>query len=61
MVGASAGLGWLVWNAQITYQIPKLFAATVAISALGLVLSGMFALVEKRTLAWREPVSGLAE
>jgi NitT/TauT family transport system permease protein len=61
MVGASAGLGWLVWNAQITYQIPKLFAATVAISALGLILSGMFALVEKRTLAWREPVSGLAD
>jgi NitT/TauT family transport system permease protein len=61
MVGASAGLGWLVWNAQITYQIPKLFAATVAISVLGVALSGIFGFVEKKTLAWREPVIGAGD
>jgi NitT/TauT family transport system permease protein len=54
MIGASAGLGWLVWNAQITYQIPKLFAATVAISVLGLLLNGFFTLIERRALSWRD-------
>jgi len=52
MVGASSGLGWLVWNAQINYQISKLFAATIAITMIGMALSGVFTLIEKRLLFW---------
>ena len=54
MIGASSGLGWLVWNAQITYQIPRLFAATVVISVLGLGLTALFGRLEKKALVWRE-------
>jgi NitT/TauT family transport system permease protein len=54
MIGASSGLGWLVLNAQITYQIPKLFAATVMISALGLTLNYLFGRVEHKFLSWKE-------
>ena len=54
MIGASSGLGWLVWNAQTNYQISKLFAATIAISALGLSLNYLFAKLERRIINWQE-------
>ena len=54
MIGASRGLGWLVWNAQINFQIPKLFAATVVISVLGMILNTLLVTVERRLLGWRD-------
>jgi NitT/TauT family transport system permease protein len=57
MIGASSGLGWLVWNAQINFQIPKLFAATAVISVLGMILNLLLALAEKRLLGWRDSLS----
>ncbi|TWH47537.1 ABC transporter permease [Sporomusa sp. KB1] len=54
MIGASSGLGWLVFNAQNNYQIPKLFATTVTISALGLSLNYLFAELERRIINWQE-------
>ena len=55
MIGASRGLGWLVWNAQMNFLIPKLFAATVTISALGLGINWGLKQVERRLLHWRPP------
>ena len=52
MIGASRGLGWLVWNAQINFQIPKLFAATVVISVLGMILNMLLVTLERRLLGW---------
>jgi NitT/TauT family transport system permease protein len=57
MIGASRGLGWLVWNAQINFQIPRLFAATVVISVLGLTLNALLERIERRLLGWRGTVS----
>ncbi|MBP2636242.1 MAG: ABC-type transporter, integral rane subunit [Firmicutes bacterium] len=54
MIGASSGLGWLVFNAQNNYQIPKLFATTVTISALGLSLNYLFVELERRIIIWKE-------
>jgi NitT/TauT family transport system permease protein len=54
MIGASSGLGWLVFNSQINYQIPKLFATTFTISALGLSLNYLFVILERRLLSWKE-------
>jgi len=54
MIGASSGLGWLVFNAQNNYQIPKLFATTVTISALGLSLNYLFTLLEHKVVSWKE-------
>jgi NitT/TauT family transport system permease protein len=54
MIGASAGLGWLVWNAQINFQMPQLFAATVLISVLGLTLNQSFAALETRLVGWKQ-------
>ncbi len=54
MIGASSGLGWLVFNAQNNYQIPKLFATTVTISVLGLSLNYLFTQLEQKILIWKE-------
>jgi len=54
MIGASAGLGWLVWNAQINFQMPQLFAATVLISALGLTINALLGLAENRLVGWKQ-------
>jgi len=54
MIGASSGLGWLVFNAQNNYQIPKLFATTVTISALGLTLNYLFTKLEHKLVSWKE-------
>ncbi|CUH97063.1 putative membrane protein [Propionispora sp. 2/2-37] len=54
MIGASSGLGWLVWNAQTNYQIPVLFAATVVISVLGLSLHYLFGKLENKVINWKE-------
>ncbi|MBJ6724320.1 ABC transporter permease [Geomesophilobacter sediminis] len=54
MIGASAGLGWMVWNAQINFQMPQLFAATVLISTLGLTLNFSLGLLESRLVGWKQ-------
>ncbi|HEX9062686.1 MAG TPA: ABC transporter permease [Clostridia bacterium] len=54
MIGASQGLGWLTLNAQVNFQIPKLYAGTVLISALGLLISHLFSLWEKKTILWKD-------
>lgn len=59
MIGASSGLGWLVWNAQTNYQIPKLFAVTVTISILGLSLNYLFGKLESRLISWKESTPDL--
>lgn len=54
MIGASSGLGWLIWNTQVNYQISKLFAATVVISVLGLIINKLFTAVENKLIVWRQ-------
>jgi len=54
MIGASSGLGWLIWNAQNNYQIPILFAATITISALGLFMNYLFVRLEHKFMSWKE-------
>lgn len=46
MLGASKGLGWLTVTAQVTYQIPLLFGASICIAVLGVVINELFAWLE---------------
>ncbi|MGN6470807.1 MAG: ABC transporter permease [Rhizobiaceae bacterium] len=50
--GASKGLGKLMLDAQSAFQIPIVFAALIVLSALGIVLYGITALVEQRYTGW---------
>ncbi|MDR1930246.1 MAG: ABC transporter permease [Treponema sp.] len=54
MIGATAGLGWLVLNSQINFQIKRLFVAVVTIAILGLLITHAIKVVEKRVLSWKE-------
>jgi len=58
MIGASRGLGWLVWNAQINFQMARLFAATVLISVLGLLVHFLFGTLETRLTGWKQKAIG---
>ncbi|MDU6726400.1 MAG: ABC transporter permease [Bradyrhizobium sp.] len=53
MVGAKAGLGYLVNYAQFTFEIPKMYAGIVTLSLLGLVLNEVLVLAERRLTAWK--------
>jgi NitT/TauT family transport system permease protein len=54
MMGASRGLGWLIINAQINYQIPKLYTGTLIIVVFGMLIDLLFRRLEKRVVVWKE-------
>lgn len=53
MVGAKAGLGYLVNYSQFTFEIPKMYAGILTLSVLGLSLNQAVVLVERRLTAWK--------
>lgn len=53
MIGANAGLGFLVLNAQETFDVPRMYAAIVALALFGLVLNHALTALERRASAWR--------
>ena len=59
MLGASAGLGWLVHNSAMNYQIPRIYAGAFFIVLLGYLLNRGLLLAERILFGWRETVSGL--
>ncbi|MCU1647291.1 MAG: putative transporter, rane protein [Nocardia sp.] len=57
MVGARAGLGYLITAAQQNFQIPDMYAGIVAIALLGLTFNGVLVAVERRLSRWRTPAA----
>ncbi|MFD1810691.1 ABC transporter permease [Rhodococcus gannanensis] len=53
MVGAKAGLGYLITASQFNFQIPNMYAGIVAISILGLTINAILVLIERRLSRWR--------
>jgi NitT/TauT family transport system permease protein len=53
MVGARAGLGYLITAAQQNFQIPNMYAGILAISVLGLTFNGLLVALERRLSRWR--------
>jgi NitT/TauT family transport system permease protein len=54
MIGSTAGLGFLVLNSQINYQIPRLYVAVIIIAILGLLINFLLEKLEKKVLHWQE-------
>lgn len=54
MIGASAGLGWLVHNSSTNYVIPRLYLAAAIIALLGLGMNTLLHFVEARVINWRQ-------
>jgi NitT/TauT family transport system permease protein len=55
MVGAKAGLGYLIINAQSSFQIPQMYAGILTVSLLGLVVNLALVRLERHFSRWRDP------
>ncbi|MEU4779991.1 ABC transporter permease [Micromonospora sp. NPDC023633] len=56
-ISSSQGLGYLLVEANSSYQVPMLMASIVVIVAVGLALYQLVSYVEARALRWRDPVT----
>ncbi|HEY6008884.1 MAG TPA: ABC transporter permease [Geobacteraceae bacterium] len=54
MLGASAGLGYLVHNSAMNYQIPRIYAGATFIVILGYLLNRGLVFLERFLFAWQE-------
>jgi NitT/TauT family transport system permease protein len=54
MMGASAGLGFLVHNAAMNYQIPRIYAGATFIVIFGYLLNRMLISIGNALFAWQE-------
>jgi len=54
MIGANAGLGFLVLNSQEVFRIPEMYAAIVALALFGLAVNNLLLGLERRATAWKE-------
>lgn len=53
MVGAKAGLGYLINFSQNNFQIPNMYAGIVVISVIGLIVNGLLLRLERHFSSWR--------
>ncbi|MFG1704441.1 ABC transporter permease [Nonomuraea sp. M3C6] len=53
MVGAKAGLGYLILETQSSFRIPDMYAGIITISVLGLLFNLLLVGVERRFSTWR--------
>jgi NitT/TauT family transport system permease protein len=56
MLGAGAGLGWLVHNAAMNYLIPRIYAGATFIVILGFMLNRSLIWLEQVLFVWKEEV-----
>jgi NitT/TauT family transport system permease protein len=53
MVGAKAGLGYLITYTQFNFQIPKMYAGIIVIALVGVSINGVLLAFERRFSRWR--------
>jgi NitT/TauT family transport system permease protein len=58
MVGAKAGLGYLIIYAQYNFQIPHMYVGILSITFLGLLFNQALQQVEKRCTRWKTASDG---
>jgi NitT/TauT family transport system permease protein len=61
MIGASAGLGWLIHNSTVNNQMPRLFAATITIALLGMAINYLIYWLEWNILTWKQQPESVKE
>jgi NitT/TauT family transport system permease protein len=54
MIGANAGLGFLVLYSQEVFRIPDMYAAMVSLAVFGLLLNRLLVVLERSATAWRD-------
>ncbi len=61
IVGSTAGLGWFIWTSQHNYRIISLYAGTIFIAILGLIINKIFTKLESRFLVWKQSAFDVME
>ncbi len=56
MIGAKAGLGWIILNSAANSLMPRLFAATIIIALLGMIINYFIHWLEGTLLDWKQEV-----
>lgn len=56
MVGAKAGLGYLIVNSQMSFLIPDMYAGILTVSVLGLLVNILLVALERHFSRWRTTV-----
>lgn len=54
MVGANAGLGFLVLHSQETFRIPDMYAAIITLCLFGLTINHVLLVLEQRATKWKQ-------
>lgn len=57
MIGATAGLGYLILYSQETFNIPAMYAGIVGLAMMGLAINYVLRLVEKSFTGWKQGAS----
>ncbi|MER5929389.1 ABC transporter permease [Streptomyces sp. NPDC002054] len=55
MIGAKAGLGYLINASQFNFAIPQMYAGIITISAIGVGFNQLLVTIERRLSLWRVP------
>lgn len=58
MVGAKAGLGYLINSSQYNFAVPQMYAGIVTLSLYGLLFNQILVMIERRFTSWRVPQGG---
>lgn len=56
MIGANAGLGFLVLNSEVKFAIPDMYAAIVALTILGVIVNYVLVFIERAASKWKEEI-----
>ncbi|HWQ76011.1 MAG TPA: ABC transporter permease [Syntrophomonas sp.] len=54
MVGASVGLGFAVFDFEVKYKIPEMFAVILSFTILGLALNYLLVFLERKIIKWKQ-------
>lgn len=52
MVAASSGIGFFVWQAQVKFSIPDMWAGIILLGLLGYGFNALFTVIERRVCRW---------
>ncbi|ANI37338.1 ABC transporter permease [Mycolicibacterium vaccae] len=55
MVGAQKGLGFVITQAQATFQLLTMWSGILVLGILGFLMTFLYSLVERRLLRWSDP------
>jgi NitT/TauT family transport system permease protein len=57
MVGAKAGLGYLIINSQYSFLIPQMYFGILGITVIGLAFNAVLEALERRFMRWKAPAT----